>query len=445
VRDYWQYWRTHISDIKALVVCSGDFMAERAIQETVRLLPQDVPLFMILCNDDPATMGQGNDGDSLCGSLSASHNVRMIGRRFTRMCRINTARSECLQGFLQEYLTIADGIECLRNMRLAMIGVNPNPFATTFTNQLKLFEIGFSLQTYELMTMWGDTVLAAQVPDGEKVYRGEFGEVQLWRPIARNDARIPDTVARIRELIDTLPDDSKVELIARVFLWLQDVFDQDMIDAGAIHCWPDMARFFGFAPCTYAMLANLLLRKPVVCEQDLCHAAMTKLAWALTGEAGAILDINNNGWTPQVFNVFHCSQTPVSWLKGPTAVSDWGAVEGLVAPTAFTAVSAATSADDFRATVFQGRMLNRSPAMRGSSGWAYVPNCQEVLKRIEDMGIHHVVFMKGHIGELLTDVLAFRGINVTDMSLPVAELEQIESELPEADPAQPERYEVFSR
>jgi L-fucose isomerase-like protein len=193
------------------------------------------------------------------------------------------------------------------------------------------------------------------------------------------------------------------------------------------------------------MLANLWLQKPVVCEQDLCHAAMAKLAWTLTGEAGAILDINNNGWTPQVFNVFHCSQTPISWLKGPTSSTGWGAVEGHVAPTAFTAVSAATSAYDFKATVFQGRMLRQSPGMRGSSGWAFVPNFPDVLKEIEDMGIHHVVFMKGHLGALLAEVLAFRGINVADMSAPVPELEEVEAELPSLDAIEPAQYEVFSK
>ena len=136
VRDYWRYWRTHIGDIKALVVCSGDFMAERAIQETVRLLPEDVPLFMILCNDDPKTMGSGNDGDSLCGSLSACHILRMIGREFTRVCRIDTRRSDCLEGFLREYMTIADGVhgcvsrnQCVRFQSYRLPGADAAPVA----------------------------------------------------------------------------------------------------------------------------------------------------------------------------------------------------------------------------------------------------------------------------------------------------------------------------
>jgi L-fucose isomerase-like protein len=444
VSAYWRVWKHELADIKALIVCSGDFMAERAIQDTVRLLPADVPLFLMVSNDIPGEQGCGDDGDSLCGSLSASHNLRMLGRRFVRICRIDMRDDQCVRDFLRDYLRIVDGIECLRHLRLAMIGVNPNSFATTFTNQPKLFELGFSLQTYELMTMWGDVVLGRQVPSGTHTYQGDFGEVTLWRPIARDDARVPATVAQIKALIAELPVDDKVELMARAFLWLHDVFEEDMIDAGAIHCWSEMPRFFGMTPCTYAMLANLLLRKPVVCEQDLCHAAMAKLAWGLTGEAGVILDLNNNGWDPRVFNVFHCSQTPTNWLKGPAKVGDRGTIEGVMAPVAFTGIAAATSADDCRATVFHGQILNQSPAIRGTSGWAFVSNLPQVLKCIEATGIHHFVAVKGHLGNAVTDVLSFRGLNVENLAVPLDSLAEIEAELTGLDPGDPAQYRVYS-
>ncbi len=444
VRGYWEAWRGDLSDIKALVAFSGDFMRERAIQDTVRLLPPDVPVFLIVNNDDPTAMESGKVGDSLCGSLSVHHNLRMLGRRVVRSCRIDVHDHDFLRAFLAQYMLIIDGVECLRNMRIAMLGVNPEAFATTFANQMKLFELGFSLHPYELITLWGDTVLAREVADGETTYEGPFGKVQLWRPIGRDDGRVAEVKAGLAEIMDGLPEDDKVDVIARSFLWMQDTFAQDRIDAGAIHCWSEFSRFFGVAPCTAAMLSNLRLEKPVVCEQDVCHAIMAKLAWEMTGEPGVILDINNNGWDPRVFNVFHCSQTPPNWLAGPGKVGGWGSIEGRMAPEPFTAVSAATTSEEFVAVVFQGQMLRRPAGDRGSSGWAFVPNLQEVLKVIEQAGIHHFVAMKGHLGDEVADVLKFKGLVVADMSCDVDDLEDIEAELPAPDDEDASGRSVFS-
>ena len=442
--QFYQVWRGDMSDIKALIAFSGDFMRERAIQDTMRLLPADVPAFLMVGNDDPTDMGTGKVGDALCGSLSVHHNARMLGRPLVRSCRIDMSDRDLVREFLGRYQRIIDGIEVMRNMRVAMLGLNPESFATTFSNQLKLIELGFSLHTYELITMWGDTVLGGLVQDGETTCQGPFGEVGLWRPIGRGDERVDQVKEKLNELFDELPEEQKVDRIARAYLWISDVFGQDGIDAGAIHCWSEFPRFFGFAPCTIAMLANLLQGKPVVCEGDIGHAIMARLAWEMTGEAGVILDINNNGWDPRVFNVFHCSQTPTNWLCGRTCVGGWGRTEGAIRPEPFTAISAATTSDDFKATVFQGQFLRRQPEMRGSSGWAFVPNLQDVLKAVEAAGIHHFVAMKGHYADQVAGALEFRGLNVTQLAEDLPDLDTIEADLPDPDEGEMPGRKVFS-
>ena len=289
VRSYWEAWRADLPDVKALIAFSSDFMQERAVMDTTRLLPEDVPAFLIVNNDDPAAQVKGEPvGDTLCGSLSVHHNFRMLGRRF----------------------------------------------------------------------------------------------------------------------------------------------EQDFIDAGAIHCWGEFGRYFGIQSCSAVMLANLLLGKPVVCEVDACHAIMAKLANVMSGEPGVILDINNNGWDPRVFNVFHCSQTPPNWLIDRGEIAGKGIVQGLMQAVPFTAISAATSHDAFHATVFTGQFLSQDPGLRGSSGWAFVPNCQDVLKSVEETGIHHFVAMKGHRGAQVAAALRFKGLVVEDMSCEMPALEEIETELP---------------
>jgi len=444
VRAYWEVWKHDLHDIKALIAFSGDFMSERAIQDTARLLPPDVPVFLMVNNDVPGDMTDGKVGDSLCGSLSVHHNLRMLGRRVARSCRIDMHDRECLKGFLRQYQRIIDGIECLRNMRIAMLGVNPSEFATTFTNQIKLFELGFSLHTYELIAMWGDTMLAALADDNAPSYTGPFGVAKFWRPIRKSDPRVEEAKALLAAAIPALPGPEKVEAIARCFVWIKDTFDRDGIDAGGIHCWSEFSRFFGIFPCAFAMLANHALRRPLVCEADVCHAIMAKLAWAMTGEAGVILDINNSGWDPRVFNVFHCSETPPNWLVQPTRVMDNGRVEGHVAPAPFTAISAATTGDSFHAIVFQGRMLPQKPAMRGSSGWAFVPNLPEVMKAIEGAGIHHYVALKGHLGGEAADALRFRGLIVENLSQEVPAPDAIDAEFAQAGTSMASRCRVFS-
>jgi len=430
VARYYEHWRGALSDIKALLVVSADFMCERAVQDTVRLLPPDVPVFLMVNNDRPAEISRTTIGDSLCGSLSVHHNVRMLGRRIVRSCRIDMTDAGCVREFLARYVRIMDGAEALRNMRIAMVGVNPDAFATTFANQVKLFELGFSLFSYELLSLWGDTVLAAQLEPGRKKYSGPLGEIALSRPIAKDDARVPDVIEKLRDAVPGAPQDAaRLQTIARCFLWIQDTFEADGIDAGAIHCWPEFSRYFGVAPCAVAMLANLLLRKPVVCEQDVCHAIVAGLAWPMTGEPGVILDVNNNGWEPRVFNVFHCSQTPPNWLAGPGRIGDWGGVEGDMAPVPFTGISAATTPDDFHAIVFHGQVLPDHIDNRGTNGWAFVPNLPQVLQAIEGSGIHHFVALKGHLGDEVADVLRFRGLSVENMAVEVARLEELEGQL----------------
>ena len=445
VATYYERWRAELADVKALVVVSGDFMAERAVQDTVRLLPPDVPVFMMVNNDRPSEIAPANIGDSLCGSLSVHHNVRMLGRRIVRACRIDMMDADCVAGFFGRYARIIDGAEALRNMRVAMLGVNPDPFATTFVNQVKLFELGISIHTYELLGMWGDTVLARQLEPGQTKYSGPLGEIGMARAIAPDDARIPDVIAQLQDAVPGAPEDERrLDTIARCFLWIKDTFERDGIDAGAIHCWPEFGRFFGMAPCSVGMLANLLLKRPVVCEQDVCHAVMAALAWPMTGEPGVVWDVNNNGWEPRVFNVFHCSQTPTNWLSTPGRISNWGGVEGELQPVPFTGISAATTSSDFRAAVFHGQLLPGHVENRGTNGWAFVPNLPQVLKSIESFGIHHFVALKGHVGGEVADALRFRGLTVDDLAVDVAGLEELEGQLPPPDAEERRSCCVFS-
>ncbi len=432
IRAYYDSWKTSLYDIKALVVFSGDFMRERVVQDTVRLLPEDVPVFLMVDNDRPDEMVKGKMGDSLCGTFSVHHTVQMIGRELTGSCRIDARDEQTVTTFLDRYKRISDAIETMRNMRIALVGVNPTEFTTTFTNQLKLFELGFSIVPYELCTLWADTMVA-KLTDADS-YSGDIGTVKFWKPIRQDDPRVEAAKAELAKLAKGPDDPEKLDKIARCYAWIQQLFESEHIDTGAIHCWSEFQRFYDMAPCTFAMMANLLLQKPLVCEGDICHAIMTKLAWPMTGEAGVILDINNNGWDSRVFNVFHCSQTPPTWMREEAKVGGWGSLEGRIAAIPFTGVSAKTTGDAFKATVFHGQFLSEDPGQRGSSGWAYVPNLPDVVKTMERDGIHHFVAMRGHCGADLATALAFRGIQVSDQSIDVEPLDEIPKVLPKLKP-----------
>lgn len=429
---YWEQWRGELHDIAGLVVFSGDFMQERRVMDAVRLLAPDVPVFLIVNNDDPTRMEEKDVGDSLCGSLSVHHNVRMLGREIVRSCRMNMHDEDALANVLSTYGAVIRGIEALRNMRVALLGVNPDSFATTFVNQPLLFKLGFSLHTYELLDMWGDIVLGGELPQGVSSYEGTFGRVRLAGAVPKDDPR----VASMREQIEPLlPGRGEglgdgMDRLTRCMVWLERTFEAGRIDTGALHCWGEFERFFGIRSCGFSMLANAVLGKPVVCEVDVCHAIMAKLGAVLTGEPAVILDINNNGWDPRVFNVFHCSQTPPNWLvDGGSCLTALGEVCGTVTPGPFTAVSAATSADACTATVFTGCFIPGDGGSRGCTGWAFVPNFPEVLKQVERTGIHHFVAMKGLQASVLTDVLRFRGIDATDLSVAVPSVEEAMAEL----------------
>ncbi len=443
VRRYFELWRADLADIKALIVFSGDFMSERAVLDTVRLLPEDVPVFLIVHNDDPGDMSmeRGTVGDSLCGSLSVHCNLRLLGRRVLRSARIDMGNSEVTRDVLREYVRIIDGIEVCRGMRIGLLGVNPVSFATTFANQPELFRLGFSLHTYELLELWGNAFLPGCADAGDLP-----GRLRLTSRVDPEDERL----AGVREALLKMMGDvqlsaEELDVTCRCFLWVKDRFERDGIDAGAIHCWPEFEQFFGVRPCLFAMLCNVLLGKPLVCEVDACHAIMARLAWTLTGEAGVILDFNNNGWDRRVFNVFHCSQTPPNWLRGSGTAKASGEIEGRIVPVPFTGVAAATSAEACHALVFTGHFLTEDPGLRGSSGWAFVPNLPEVLAGVETSGIHHFVAMKGNVASELAHVLRFRGLRVEDLSAEIGRIEAIEAKLPALKRDGTSRPTCFSR
>ena len=446
VRAYFENeWKSRAADIKGMIVVGGNFMEERAFQDTLRLLPADVPVFLLFQNDSPSKMDFENRGDAYCGALSIHRNASMLGRRIIASRGIDMARDEILSAVLQEYLCIIDGAESLRNMRIGMLGVNPVEFATTFTNQMELFRLGFSLHPYELLDLWGGTVLAARQEENPDAAETLLPGIKPTNPISSTDPRIAATKERLSELLGhTRTPAAKVDIMVRSFLWIQDLFERDGIDVAGIHCWTTFEQYFQVAPCTFSVLANSILRKPIVCETDICHAIMSGLAWSMTGEPGVILDLNNPGWDPRVVSLFHCSQTPPEWIAGRgeidehTIIADapavgpgnaYGVVEGPISPEKFTAVSAATSATSFDATIFQGQILAEEVGSFGSNGWAFIPNHQEVLDSIHERGIHHCVIMKGHLGDQVRAALEIRGLNVVDRSVPVPALEEIEKEL----------------
>ncbi|GEM_PF-3839409 len=445
VRGYYDVWRKELSDIKAMVIIGGNFMEERGFQDTLRLLPDDVPVFLIFQNDNPSKMDFPNRGDALCGSLSIHANARLLGREVVSSSGIDLADRNVLITVLRSYMKTIDGIESLRNMRVALVGVNPVEFATTFTNQVELFRLGFSLHTYELLDLWGGTVLAGKQEEHKEEMEKVFPGMTPDNPIYPSDPRVAETRETLADVIANshIPQD-KVDLMIRCFLWIRDVFERDRIDTGGIHCWTSFERYFQITPCTFAAMANSMLEKPLVCETDICHAIVTKLAWDVTGEPGVILDINNPGWDPRIFNVFHCSQTPPEWIEGQARMTNqeiiegdaavgegnaFGPVEGDIVATPFTAVSAATTSDAFHTTVFQGQILKESVGSFGSNGWAFVPNLDEVLDEVHRTGIHHTVLMKGHHGPEVVKALAFRGCFVADCVEEVPSAAEIEGDL----------------
>ena len=420
-------------------------MEERGFQDTLRLLPDDVPAFRIFQNDNPSKMDFENRGDAYCGALSMHHNARMIGRCVVSSRGIDMAQDQVMRDTMQEYLLTANGIESLRNMRVAMVGVNPVEFATTFTNQMELFRLGFSIHTYELLDLWGATVLAEKQEKHADSMNQAFPGLKPTNPITSSDPRVAET----RKELDAkmghgrIPDD-KLDLMVRCMVWIKDIFERDAIDAGGIHCWTTFEQYFQIVPCTFASLAASLLGKPLVCETDICHAIMCRLGWEMTGEPGVILDLNNPGWDPRVSSLFHCSQTPAEWISGKGEIVEqtiiegdpnigkgnaFGAVTGNLAPVPFTGISAATSTTSFDATVFQGRILKEEVDSFGANGWAFIPNNQDVLDVVHERGIHHCVIIKGHIGREVAKSLSFRGVNTVDLSVPVPSLAEIEKEL----------------
>jgi L-fucose isomerase-like protein len=181
-----------------------------------------------------------------------------------------------------------------------------------------------------------------------------------------------------------------------------------------------MEEYFGVAPCTVmSMMSNAL--KPSACEVDVT-GLIGMLAMTLASQTPSmLLDWNNNyGDDPDKGVAFHCSNVPKSAFSDmrmscqdilAEAVGKenaYGTVVGRIKPGPMTFCRVSTDDEEgvVRAYLGEGEFTDDPLETFGGYGVFEIPDLQELLAYICEMGFeHHVAVNLAEVAEPVFEAL----------------------------------------
>lgn len=391
-------FKAHRDDIDGILVTLPNFGEERGIADAIRLSGLDVPVLVHAFPDEASKMSIQNRRDSFCGKMSCCNNLTQYGIAYS-LTTMHTVDPEST-GFredLQRFGAVCRVVNGLRHARFGQVGARPAAFITVRYSEKLLEDAGISVESIDLSEIFGQA-----------------------NALADDDPRVTEQIGSIRDYVKTdgIPQDAILKMAKFAVVMDRFVTDHEL-DGTAVQCWTSMEENYGVVPCTVmSMLSDKL--KPSACEADIAGlVGMYAMALA-SGRPSALLDWNNNfGDDPDKAVVFHCSNLPQD-IFGREARMDYqeiiagtvgkentyGTLVGRIKPTALTYCRVST--DDYagtvRAYIGEAEITEDNVDTFGGYGVIHVPDLQDLLAYICEMGFeHHVAVNPSQVADALDE------------------------------------------
>jgi L-fucose isomerase-like protein len=385
--------------IDGIIVTLPNFGDEKGVAEAIKRSGLCVPILIHAEPDAAGNMSIAHRRDSFCGKISVCNNLRQAGIAYTltKSHTMKVASAE-FKKELEDFAAVCRIVRGLNNVRFGAIGARTGAFNTVRYSEKILELYGIAVETIDLSEILG------------KVDR-----------LGDKDRGVKAKLNAIREYVPTksIPDAALLKMAK--FGYVIDRWVKDMELAGtAIQCWTSLEEFFGITPCTLmSMMSEALM--PSACEVDITGLLAMYILQLAGGTPSALLDWNNNyGDDPDKCVVFHCSNLPRSFFKGPkmdyqeiiagTVGKDntYGTVVGRVAPGKMTFCR--TTTDDAAGLIStymgEGEFTNDKLDTFGGYGVLKVQNLQALLEYVCNMGFeHHVAANRCEKAEAIAEAL----------------------------------------
>jgi len=406
-RRYAAFLSAHRGEFGGVILCLPNFGDENGA--VAALKDAGVPILVHAYPDELDRMAPELRRDAFCGKLSIMDVFRQNGISFTALkphaVHPGSERFTANVDYFDRLCRVVDG---LRGLIVGAVGARTTAFKTVRIDEITLQRHGVTVETFDLSDV--------------------FARVRALRP------RDPKLRARTKELSELcswrgVPRAAKDNL-ARLSLVLDELIEENGLDAVAVRCWTEMQSQLGISPC---VLLGMLNDRGVVaaCEVDVGSAVAMAALRSAAGAPSMCLDWNNNyGDEDDKCILFHCGSVPPSlmaargWIAEHAILKNavgegrsYGCNQGRIPPMPMTFGNMLT--EDGRVRFYLGRGRFTEDAVPedyfGCAGVAEIPDLQGALQTIGYQGHrHHVAVAPGHVLEPTHEALAkYLGFDVT--------------------------------
>jgi L-fucose isomerase-like protein len=397
-RKYAALFKANRDRIDGILISLADFGDESSIVLAVRESGLDVPVYVQAWPDRVAHFGIQERRDAFCGKFSTCNNLKQAGIKYTIGERhVIDPGSQAFAAELERFLGVCRVVNGLRRARIGCIGARTSDFKTVRYSEKLLQRSGISVETIDLSEILADA-----------------------KAIKSGDAELARRIKALEDYcigpggIPTRP----TEDIARFSLAVGNWVSTSELDAYALQCWPSLQRGLGIFPCTFMsfMSDNGL---PSACETDVMGAVSMLSLQLASGKASALFDLNNN-WEedPDLMVLFHCSNCPVSMIKGSKATFNAMAVKGNGVEASYGTLAGRLKAgsytyarvmtDDLEGTMTsyfgEGSMEEKEVETFGTVGAFRIERLQPLLSYMCKSGFeHHVAINESRVAPVLEE------------------------------------------
>ncbi len=369
-----------------------------------------VPILVQAYPDELDKMGPADRRDSFCGKLSIEDVFCQYGIPFTNLAPHTVSpSSDTFKKQIDYFDRVCRVVNGLDGLTVGAIGARTTAFKTVRIDELALQKNGITLETYDLSDMFRRV---KELNESSNKYKAKSKTLKGYANWGKVPQDAFSTITKLGVVID-------------------DLIEENKLDAIAIRCWIELQEQFGISPCVILSLLNNEY-KVAACEVDVGNAITMYALQQASGEVATCLDWNNNYKDDRNKCIlFHCGPVPQAMMREKGVVTDhlilanavgpgrsYGPNQGRIKAGPITFSSMLTASGKLEFYVGEGRFTDDPipEEFFGCAGVAEIPDLQDVLLHVGNNGYrHHCGVTPSHIaGPLVEALTKYRGFEVAE-------------------------------
>lgn len=351
-----------------------------------------VPILIQAYPDEFDKMTPQYRRDAFCGKLSIMDVFHQYGLPFTTL-KPHTVHpsSDTFAGHIDYFDRLCRTVKAMKKMTAGAIGARTTAFKTVRIDEITLQKYGITVETFDMSAVFSSV-----------------------RKLSNEDAAVKSKIDILRKYAgwDGVPDE-RFETLAKTGVVLDNLIEENNLDAIALRCWIEIQEELGVSPC---VLMSEMGERGIMasCEMDIGNAVTMKALSAAAGQPATILDWNNNYKDEENKCIlFHCGNVPTALMNQPGTVTDhailknsipagcsFGCNTGRIKPMQVTYGGLLTEDGKMKFYLGEGSITDDPipEGFFGTAGVAEIPGLQDVLQTLGYLGHrHHVSLTEGRM------------------------------------------------